>query len=186
MIINKSYKVLGLGIAIILLTGFSLFEEGSYDRGHDGELIVHMKSTDTDKEVGTITISPYIQNDKQQGMLITPHLYNLPKSGTHGMHIHINPSCADKGKAAGGHWDPQENDKHLGPYNENGHKGDLPALIVNPNGTANKPVLAPKLDSLEELVGHSLMIHEGSDNYSDNPKPLGGGGKRVWCGVISD
>ncbi|NIY58922.1 superoxide dismutase family protein, partial [Francisella orientalis] len=39
---------------------------------------------------------------------------------------------------------------------------------------------------LEELEGHSLMIHEGGDNYSDTPKPLGGGGTRMWCGVITD
>jgi len=28
------------------------------------------------------------------------------------------------------------------------------------------------------------MIHAGSDNYADEPKPLGGGGSRVACGVI--
>lgn len=28
------------------------------------------------------------------------------------------------------------------------------------------------------------MIHAGSDNYSDDPKPLGGGGDRIACGVI--
>jgi Cu-Zn family superoxide dismutase len=186
MVVNTSYKILGMSLVLVVLSGFSLFEEKQYDRGHDGELIVHMKNTQTNKEVGTVTISPYIQDGKQEGMLITPHLYNLPKSTTHGMHIHVNPSCANNGKSAGGHWDPQNSGKHLGPYNQNGHKGDLPVLVVNPNGTATKPVLAPKLNSLEELEGHSLMIHEGSDNYSDKPKPLGGGGGRMWCGIISD
>ena len=28
------------------------------------------------------------------------------------------------------------------------------------------------------------MIHAGGDNYSDLPKPLGGGGDRIACGVI--
>jgi hypothetical protein len=28
------------------------------------------------------------------------------------------------------------------------------------------------------------MIHEGGDNYADAPKPLGGGGARIACGVI--
>ncbi|MED7787705.1 superoxide dismutase family protein [Francisella sp. 19X1-34] len=186
MVVDKPYRILGLVVALVLLSGFSFFKEKSYDLNHDDELIVHMKSTQTKKAVGTVTISPYIQNGKQEGMLITPHLYNLSKSSTHGMHIHINPSCDDNGKAAGGHWDPQHTGKHLGPYDENGHKGDLPVLVVNPNGTATKPVLAPKLNSLEELEGHSLMIHEGSDNYSDSPKPLGGGGNRMWCGIISD
>ena len=28
------------------------------------------------------------------------------------------------------------------------------------------------------------MIHVGGDNHSDHPKPLGGGGGRLACGVI--
>ncbi|HAQ86214.1 MAG TPA: superoxide dismutase [Cu-Zn] SodC1, partial [Pseudomonas sp.] len=43
---------------------------------------------------------------------------------------------------------------------------------------------APRLKSLGDLKGHALMVHEGGDNYSDEPKPLGGGGARVACGVI--
>ncbi|MBK2259319.1 superoxide dismutase family protein [Francisella philomiragia] len=184
---NNVYKLLGVGMITFLLANCSLMpEKKEYDLNHDFELIVHMKDVKTQKEVGTVTISPYIHNGKQEGMLITPYLYNLPASSVHGMHIHINPSCDDGGMAAGGHWDPDNTGKHLGPYNDNGHKGDLPELVVNADGTATEPVVAPRLDSLEELEGHSLMIHEGGDNYSDTPKPLGGGGARMWCGVITD
>jgi len=28
------------------------------------------------------------------------------------------------------------------------------------------------------------MIHSGADNHADVPKPLGGGGERMACGVI--
>ena len=35
-----------------------------------------------------------------------------------------------------------------------------------------------------ELKGKALMIHEAGDNYADEPKPLGGGGGRIACGVI--
>ncbi|QUE31752.1 superoxide dismutase family protein [Francisella philomiragia] len=184
---NNVYKLLGVGMITFLLVNCSLMpEKKEYDLNHDFELIVHMKDVKTQKEVGTVTISPYIHDGKQEGMLITPYLYNLPASSVHGMHIHINPSCDDGGMAAGGHWDPDNTGKHLGPYNDNGHKGDLPELVVNADGTATEPVVAPRLDSLEELEGHSLMIHEGGDNYSDTPKPLGGGGTRMWCGVITD
>ncbi len=58
--------------------------------------------------------------------------------------------------------------------------------MVNPDGSATKPVVAPLIASLEDLVAHSLMIHSGSDNYSDDPEPLGGGGDRMWCGIIED
>ena len=32
---------------------------------------------------------------------------------------------------------------------------------------------------LADVQGHALMIHAGGDNYSDTPKPLGGGGDRI-------
>jgi Cu-Zn family superoxide dismutase len=38
---------------------------------------------------------------------------------------------------------------------------------------------------VDDLRGHALMIHEGGDNYSDQPKPLGGGGARIACGVVA-
>ncbi|ABK89308.1 superoxide dismutase family protein [Francisella tularensis subsp. novicida] len=181
------YKLCGISMLSLVLADCTFLSANKpYDRTHDNELIVHMKDVNTHKEVGTITISPYIHDGNQEGMLITPHLYNLPANTTHGMHIHINPSCEDNGMAAGGHWDPDNTQKHLGPYNDNGHKGDLPVLVVNADGTATEPVVAPKLNSLEELAGHSLMLHAGGDNYSDKPQPLGGGGARMWCGVISD
>ncbi|GMN89511.1 superoxide dismutase family protein [Francisella sciaenopsi] len=181
-------KLLGISMCTFLLTNCSLFDKQNkpYDLYHDNELIVHMKDVKTQKDVGTVTISYHTQDGKQDGILITPYLYNLPASSVHGMHIHINPSCDNGGMAAGGHWDPDNTGKHLGPYNDKGHKGDLPELVVNADGTATKSVVAPRLDSLEELEGHSLMIHEGGDNYSDTPKPLGGGGARMWCGVITD
>ena len=73
---------------------------------------------------------------------------------------------------------------HSFPWDKNGHKGDLPGLFVAADGTAVTPVLAPKLKSVNELKGHSLMIHVGGDNYHDHPAKLGGGGARMACGSI--
>lgn len=85
--------------------------------------------------------------------------------------------------AAGGHLDPANTGKHLGPYAE-GHLGDLPAVYVDDQGNATYPVLAPRLKSLSEIKGKALMVHVGGDNHADHPKPLGGGGARYACGVI--
>lgn len=130
-----------------------------------------------------ITESPY-------GLIFTPTLSGL-SAGIHGFHVHENPSCeplVKDGKpvaalAAGGHWDPAKTGYHAGPYGD-GHKGDLPAIYVDADGKANYPVSAPRLRSLDEVRGHALMIHAGGDNHSDQPKPLGGGGARMACGVI--
>lgn len=129
------------------------------------------------EELGTLTVT-----DTSYGLLLTPHLKKLPP-GIHGMHIHENASCADSGMAAGGHWDPQHTAKHLGPYDNQGHLGDLPALTVTLDSEATLPVLAPRL-KVADLKGHSVIIHAGGDNYSDDPS-MGGGGARIACGVNS-
>lgn len=127
--------------------------------------------------------------DSDQGLIIDPDLGELTP-GKHGLHIHENPNCDSgekdgkkvAGLGAGGHYDPAKTEKHEGPEGQ-GHLGDLPALEADEDGNAVHAMLAPHL-KLEDIIGHSLIIHEGGDNYSDSPKPLGGGGARVACGVI--
>ena len=134
--------------------------------------------------VGTVRIEA-----REYGVLISPQLKGL-EPGIHGFHVHTNPNCASAekdgkpvaGLAAGGHYDPQQTNLHQGPYGT-GHLGDLPALYVAADGSANYPVLAPRL-KLADLTGRSLMIHAGGDNHADHPAPLGGGGARVVCGVV--
>jgi Cu-Zn family superoxide dismutase len=128
--------------------------------------------------------------DGKRGLVIRPHLAGLPP-GVHGFHVHEKPDCRpgekdgkrQAGLAAGGHYDSKNTGKHEGPQGQ-GHLGDLPALKVNEKGEAKGKLLAPRL-KVADLKGRSLMIHEGGDNYSDQPKPLGGGSGRIACGVIS-
>ena len=118
--------------------------------------------------------------DSKYGLLIKPQLSGLPV-GLHGFHVHEHPDCGDNGMKAGGHLDPAHTNTHQGPYGE-GHLGDLPVLATNLDGTANTPLLAPRLTT-QAIQGHAIMIHAGGDNYSDTP-PLGGGGARIGCGKI--
>lgn len=136
--------------------------------------------------IGTVTIS-----ESEYGLVFTPRLEGLDH-GLHGFHIHENPSCdpaESDGKmvaagAAGGHYDPENTGKHGFPWGD-GHLGDLPALYIDEDGKATQPVLAPRLKSLDDVSQRSIMVHVGGDNHSDQPKPLGGGGARMACGVIS-
>ena len=137
------------------------------------------------KKIGTIRLS-----DTKAGLQITPRLADL-QAGDHGFHIHVNPNCGPgngpngqpaAGIAAGGHYDPANTGKHLGPQGE-GHKGDMPVLTVAASGKATNGVVAPHL-TVADLKGRSIMIHAGGDNYSDQPAPLGGGGARIACGVV--
>src|SRR4051794_27152752 len=125
------------------------------------------------------------------GASFAPQLHGLP-AGEHGFHVHAHGDCGagpnTEGKVAagmhaGGHWDPGDTKAHLGPAGA-GHLGDLPVLVVQPDGSATAPVVAPRITDVSQLAGKALMIHAGGDNYSDQPKPLGGGGARIACGVI--
>ena len=140
--------------------------------------------TGAGKPAGTITIS-----ETAEGLVFATNLKGLPP-GEHGFHLHENGSCApaDKegkptaGQAAGGHFDPAATKVHKGPEG-GGHKGDLPKLDVDAKGEANAKLKVAGL-KLDDVKGKALMIHEGGDNYSDTPKPLGGGGARIACGVV--
>jgi Cu-Zn family superoxide dismutase len=143
-----------------------------------------LTDTGNGKPVGTVTIT-----ETQYGLVFTPALTGLPP-GLHGFHVHDKGSCAPgqqdgkavPGLAAGGHYDPEGSKKHGLPWGD-GHKGDLPGLVVDASGNANNPVLAPRL-KFADVKGRALMVHMGGDNHADMPAPLGGGGARMACGVI--
>jgi len=128
--------------------------------------------------------------DSPKGLVITPRLSHL-SPGDHGFHLHEHADCGpgekdgkvQAGIAAGGHFDPDNTKMHMGPEGQ-GHKGDLPVLKVDADGTAHTTVVAPRL-KLADVAGHSFVIHEGPDNYSDQPKPLGGGGARIACAALT-
>lgn len=139
-------------------------------------ITIDIKTTENNTPIGSIHFE-----DSRYGLIIKPQLSSM-NPGLHGIHIHTKPSCADSGKAAGGHLDPKQTGKHLGPYQQ-GHLGDLPVLYVDQSGSANLVTLAPRL-KVKDILNHSVMIHDGADSYSDQPLPLGGGAGRLACGVL--
>jgi Cu-Zn family superoxide dismutase len=108
--------------------------------------------------------------------------------GDHGFHVHEKGDCGpgtkdgkkQAGLAAGGHFDPKSTKSHKGPGG-GGHEGDLPKLTAA-GGKIDETVTIEGV-KLADFSGRSLMIHEGGDNYSDNPEN-GGGKGRIACGVI--
>lgn len=152
------------------------------------EISVNMKSVNKSgvgKSIGTVVLT-----QTAHGVELAPQLSGL-SPGLHGFHVHENPDCgatkkegeqAEPGGAAGSHFDPKQKDSHDRPWGD-GHLGDLPVLYVDGDGNADNPLLAPRL-TLDQIKNRSLVIHAGADNYADKPKPLGGGGARVACGII--
>lgn len=160
-------RKIGLCLAICLTLPLS--------SAYADELRARMYTTNNPTPLGQV-----IFRDTEDGLVIIPTLRKLPP-GVHGFHIHEFPNCGTVGMDAGGHFDPNDTDSHQGPYGK-GHLGDLPVLLVDDAGNANAALLAPHLKT-SMIKNKSVIIHQGPDNYTNQP-PLGGGGARIGCGVI--
>lgn len=124
--------------------------------------------------------------EKPTGLKIHAEFTNAP-SGKHGFHVHENGSCADSGKAAGGHFNP-EGVKH-GYLPTDGftdaHAGDLGNVTIAEDGTGSLDLTIAGL-SLEDgryaIANRAMILHEKEDDFG---QPTGNAGSRIGCGVIS-
>lgn len=184
---------LAIVLATTLVSGNSLADhhKGNHKstKVDSGEKIVTVAIQAATQKGPGASLGEVVVHKSEYGLIFAPSLAGL-SPGLHGFHLHENPDCNPSTKdgkvtpagAAGGHYDPKKTGHHDAPWGQ-GHLGDLPALFVAEDGTATRPVLAPRLTA-DDLKGKSLMIHAGGDNYSDDPEPLGGGAGRIACGVI--
>ena len=133
-------------------------------------------------KIGEIVLSEY-----SGGVSMKVNITGIP-DGDHGFHIHEKGDCGpgDKdgkvqaGIAAGPHMDPKATKTHKGPEGS-GHAGDLPKLTAKMKEIKTQVTVTNV--KFADLLGKSLMIHEGGDNYSDDPEN-GGGKGRIACGVV--
>ena len=161
---------------LIAATGAAVAQQRIFD-------INRISDSGVGDKIGTATVS----EAKGGGISLKITVKGLP-AGQRGFHVHEKGDCGPAmkdgkmtaGVAAGEHYDPEGKKSHKGPKGA-GHKGDLPALKGTATGI-DQTVTAPKL-KLSDVEGRALVIHEGGDNYSDQPEN-GGGKGRIACGVI--
>lgn len=108
--------------------------------------------------------------------------------GERGFHIHEVGSCEDGGMAAKGHFNPNGTKHGYLPQDgiENAHAGDLGNITIEPDGkgTLNLTLADLSLDEGKYAVrGHSVILHEKSDDPS--AQPTGNAGGRIGCGIIN-
>jgi Cu-Zn family superoxide dismutase len=114
-------------------------------------------------------------------------LAGLPP-GLHGLHFHETGQCTPPDFAsAGGHFNPTS--RRHGLANPDGpHLGDLPNLLVQPDGSADTTfrldplLLQPGPQSLVRPEGTAIVVHGGLDDQRSDPS--GGSGNRIACGPI--
>ena len=173
---TRSMRILTLSsTALLLATGVAIAQQLTVD-------INRITDGGVGDKIGTIVVS-----EGKGGVSFKVSVTGLPKT-ERGFHVHEKGDCGPAmkdgkmtaGQAAGPHFDPEAKKSHKGPKGA-GHKGDLPLLKGTEKGIS-QTVTAPRL-KLADVQGRALVIHEGGDNYSDNPEN-GGGKGRVAYGVI--
>lgn len=112
---------------------------------------------------------------KACGVLVAVHVWGLPQEdGFFALHIHEGEACTGEGFAdTRGHYDP------AGKVHPN-HAGDLPPLL-SCGGEAYLVVLTDRF-ALREVVGRTVVIHSGPDDF--HTQPSGNAGAKIACGKI--
>lgn len=123
----------------------------------------------------------------QGGVQVFGKLTGLNPGSTYAIHIHENGTCANKGKDAGGHFNPL-NKPHGHPDTPESHAGDLPNLTADANGVASINFVREDI-SVDPRVANTVynrafIIHAGADDYVS--QPAGNAGDRMACGVIEE
>ena len=130
-------------------------------------------------QVGQVTAVP-----AGDGLHVRLTATGLPP-GLHGAHIHQTGQCTPPDfTSAGGHWNPTNASHGTMDDRPGAHAGDLPNLVVGPDGTgtlvANTP--AGTFDGLFDADGSAFVVHAGADDLRTDPS--GNSGSRIACGVF--
>lgn len=206
----------GLASTVTLLAAFALAGCGEEDPGEGVEGDTGTEQTSPSDADQSAAATAELQNpqgddlgqvefyETDGGTEVVVDVQNLDE-GFYGLHLHENGECetdsqspddpAETGDflSAGGHIAGEADADHPD------HAGDLPALLVNEDNTAQMSVVTNRLE-VSELVGQdgaAVMIHSDADNYANVPDryldgenpdddtlSTGDAGDRIGCGVI--
>lgn len=171
-------KKVGLFLAILTMASCKQISQKEITK----VAVVHLQAKSGSQVSGTVTFT-------QKGNIVTMELDAKGLTpGEHAIHIHEKADCSSPdGSSAGGHWNPthQPHGKWGDP---NGyHKGDIGNITADANGNAKMTFKTDQWclgcdDITSNLVGHSVIIHTGADDFTT--QPTGNAGGRISCGGI--
>lgn len=123
--------------------------------------------------------------DTEDGLEAEVQITGAPP-GLHGIHIHENGSCEDKGNAAGGHYNPDGMKHGFLPTDgmQGAHAGDLGNIMINEMGEGNLFLTIPGLTVKGDgpaVADRAVIVHEKQDDFG---QPTGNAGGRIACGII--
>lgn len=122
-----------------------------------------------------------------EGVVVEVTLSGL-EPGVRGFHVHENKVCEPPDfMSAGGHFNPHGH-PHGGPQNGEGqrHAGDFGNIEADAEGVARFRFVDPLAsmgDGEDTILGHALIVHQGTDDLVS--QPTGNAGPRAACGIIT-
>ena len=165
-------RILGMMFAAVFYAG----------QAYAGTAVAEFKPT----EEGSRLKGQVKFTQEKGGVVVLAEVWNAPP-GKHGIHIHEKDSCADKGMAAGGHYNPSGNPHGFAPkdFPLHSHPGDMGNINVDVDGHGTLKLHMPELglasSSRYDIRKHAVILHEKEDDFS---QPTGNAGERIACGVI--
>lgn len=167
-------------VLVSLFTG-SLSIAGEMPVGATRSAFAVIRDTkDNAKVLGQATLQ-----ETPEGLHVKVNFENIPP-GKHGFHIHEGGSCAEEGKAAGGHYNP-DNLPH-GHVIEKGlahvHAGDFGNVEIGADGKGKLELTAKGLTitaASHNVLGRTFILHDKEDDFG---QPTGNAGGRIGCGII--
>lgn len=173
----KRFSVLSAVLALLIMTASRQLQA----QPAPTRAVAAVSATDPKSTlIGTVQFT-----ESQNGLLVEANLLNVPP-GKHGFHIHEKGSCADAGKAAGGHFNPSgaPHGHLMHDGHRKAHAGDMGNIEINENGTGSLSTTLPEVglkNGKYKVAGLSVILHEKADDFG---QPTGNAGGRIGCGII--
>ena len=151
------------------------------------EIKKSVKQLNDSKISGYISLTSKNINNKSS-VELEAHLFGL-KPGESAIHIHEFADCSSiDGLSLGGHWNPTSQPHGKWGNEEGFHLGDIGNFFVDSIGHGMVKFKTDLWcincsDKDKDLIGRSIVIHNGSDDYISQPS--GAAGIRIGCMDIS-
>jgi len=165
-------------LAFLILIAALVIACGSHRPG--AMAMATLQATSTTGPSGTV----HFTDQGDGGTEVQVDITGLDPHSVHGFHIHENPSCADMGNAAGGHFNPTSM-PHAAPTAVSHHAGDFGNVAADDKGEVHEKFVTHSVTAHAgeiSVLGHAVVLHEKADDLTTQPS--GNAGKRIACGVV--
>ena len=171
---------------IITLAAVAMVSVGCKSRVSDAEKDAKTITLDLTAKSGSKVSGTAVFTEKNGEVTLTANMKGL-EPGIHAMHIHEKSDCSSPdASSAGGHWNPTF--KNHGKWGSASyHRGDIGNFPANADGEGTITFTTSEWcigcnDKTKDILGKSVIVHTGSDDYVT--QPTGDAGGRVACTAI--